>query len=230
MIYLTGDTHIPIDIDKLSRKSFPEQNQLTRDDFIIVLGDFGLLWRKDKTYRYWLDILSAKRYTLLFVDGNHENFDWLNSLPVESWHGGRVHRISENIRHLMRGEVFEIDGSTFFTLGGAVSHDRIYRTEGISWWPQEVPSKAEIDHAIDTLTRHGNQVDYVLTHTCPFDALSEIRLRVNSWDRYGNYSVEKALQAINDTIHYRDWYFGHWHMDFDHNPYHAMYNRVLRLE
>ena len=130
----------------------------------------------------------------------------------------------------MRGEVFEIDSNTFFTLGGAVSHDRIYRTEGISWWPQEIPSKAEIDHAIDTLARHGNQVAYVLTHTCPFDALSEIRLRVNSWDRYGNYSVEKALQAINDTIHYRDWYFGHWHMDFDHNPYHAMYNRVLQLE
>ena len=61
MIYLTGDTHIPIDIDKLSRKSFPEQKQLTRDDFIIVLGDFGLLWREDKTYHYWLDILSAKR-------------------------------------------------------------------------------------------------------------------------------------------------------------------------
>jgi len=171
MIYLTGDTHIPIDIDKLSRKSFPEQKQLTRDDFIIVLGDFGLLWQEDKTYHYWLDILSAKRYTLLFVDGNHENFDWLNSLPVESWHGGRVHRVAENILHLMRGEVFEIGGNTFFTLGGAVSHDRIYRTEGI-----------------------------------------------------------KALQAINDTIQYKDWYFGHWHMDFDHNQYHAMYNRVLRLK
>lgn len=141
MIYLTGDTHIPIDIDKLSRKSFPEQKQLTRDDFIIVLGDFGLLWQEDKTYHYWLDILSAKRYTLLFVDGNHENFDWLNSLPVEFWHGGRVHRVAENILHLMRGEVFEIAGNTFFTLGGAVSHDRIYRTEGISWWPQEVPPK-----------------------------------------------------------------------------------------
>lgn len=230
MIYLTGDTHIPIDIDKLSRKSFPEQKQLTRDDFIIVLGDFGLLWQEDKTYHYWLDILSAKRYTLLFVDGNHENFDWLNSLPVESWHGGRVHRVAENILHLMRGEVFEIGGNTFFTLGGAVSHDRIYRTEGISWWPQEVPSKAELDHAIDTLACHGNRVDYVLTHTCPLDALSEVRLHVNSWDEYANHSVEKALQAINDTIQYKDWFFGHWHMDFDYNPYHAMYNRVLRLK
>lgn len=92
MIYLTGDTHIPIDIDKLSCKSFPEQREMTRSDYVIVLGDFGLLWKKDETYDYWLDDLSKRTYTLLFLDGNHENFDWLDSLPVESWHGGRVHR------------------------------------------------------------------------------------------------------------------------------------------
>lgn len=101
MIYLTGDTHIPIDIGKLSCKSFPKQQEMTHSDYVIVLGDFGLLWKKDKTYDYWLDILSKRTYTLLFLDGNHENFDWLDSLPVETWHGGRVHRIAENILHLM---------------------------------------------------------------------------------------------------------------------------------
>lgn len=136
MIYLTGDTHIPIDIGKLSCKSFPKQQEMTRSDYVIVLGDFGLLWKKDETYDYWLDVLSKRTYTLLFLDGNHENFDWLDSLPVETWHGGRVHRIAENILHLMRGEIFEIGGSTFFTLGGAVSYDKVFRAEGISWWPQ----------------------------------------------------------------------------------------------
>lgn len=140
MIYLTGDTHIPIDIGKLSCKSFPKQQEMTRSDYVIVLGDFGLLWKKDETYDYWLDVLSKRTYTLLFLDGNHENFDWLDSLPVETWHGGRVHRIAENILHLMRGEIFEIGGSTFFTLGGAVSYDKVFRAEGISWWPQERPS------------------------------------------------------------------------------------------
>lgn len=84
MIYLTGDTHIPIDIDKLSFKSFPKQREMTRSDYVIVLGDFGLLWKKDETYDYWLDVLSKRTYTLLFLDGNHENFDWLDSLPVET--------------------------------------------------------------------------------------------------------------------------------------------------
>ena len=82
MIYLTGDTHIPLDVSKLNAKNFPEQKNLTCQDYVIVLGDFGLLWHKNKTYKYWLDILSKKNFTLLWLDGNHENHEWINSLPV----------------------------------------------------------------------------------------------------------------------------------------------------
>lgn len=38
MVFVTGDTHIPIDIHKLNTKKFPEQTNLTRADFVIVLG------------------------------------------------------------------------------------------------------------------------------------------------------------------------------------------------
>ena len=41
-IYVTGDTHIPIDISKLNMREFPEQKELTREDYVIILGDFGL--------------------------------------------------------------------------------------------------------------------------------------------------------------------------------------------
>ena len=37
---------MPIDISKLSTKNFKAQKKLTRDDYVIVLGDFGLLWKK----------------------------------------------------------------------------------------------------------------------------------------------------------------------------------------
>ena len=124
MIYLTGDTHIPIDIEKLNTKNFPEQKKLSRDDYVIVLGDFGLLWQKNKTYEYWKKWLEEKNFTTLWIDGNHENHAWINSLPTESWNGGLIHRISENIIHLMRGQIFEIQGKTFFTCGGAASYDK----------------------------------------------------------------------------------------------------------
>lgn len=40
MIYITGDTHRHIDIQKLI--DFNSQNpNLTRDDYVIICGDFG---------------------------------------------------------------------------------------------------------------------------------------------------------------------------------------------
>ena len=108
-IYLTGDTHLPLDIEKLNTTSFPEQKKMTRDDYVIVLGDFGLLWHEDKEYLWWKRWLEGKNFTLLWIDGNHENHEWIDSLPVSEWHGGKVHFISPNIIHLMRGQIFTIE-------------------------------------------------------------------------------------------------------------------------
>ena len=33
MIYITGDTHIPYDVTKLTTKAFPEQKKLTKNDY-----------------------------------------------------------------------------------------------------------------------------------------------------------------------------------------------------
>ena len=35
----------------------------------------------------------------------------------------------------MRGEVYDIAGTTLLAMGGAASHDISYRKEGKSWWP-----------------------------------------------------------------------------------------------
>ena len=86
-IYVTGDIHLNIDIHKLNTKNFPEQNKLTKDDYVIICGDTGLTWDKSNEVKYWVDWLNKKNFTTLFVDGNHENFDILNSLAVEEWNG-----------------------------------------------------------------------------------------------------------------------------------------------
>jgi len=77
MIYITGDTHIPIDIQKLNTKNFPEQYQMSKDDYLIICGDFGGIWNKSAEELYWLKWLNNKSFTTLFIDGNHENFDLL---------------------------------------------------------------------------------------------------------------------------------------------------------
>lgn len=124
MIFVTGDIHG--EPNRLNTENFPEQKELCRDDYVIICGDFGLVFTEDKeskTETWWLDWLEDKNFTTLFVDGNHENFTRLNAFPVEEWHGGRVHKIREHVIHLMRGEMFNLDGKMVFSFGGARSHD-----------------------------------------------------------------------------------------------------------
>ena len=71
-IYVTGDIHS--EPDRFSMENFPEQKELTRDDYMIICGDFGLVWAEDKESKretWWLDWLEDKNYTTLFVDVNH---------------------------------------------------------------------------------------------------------------------------------------------------------------
>ncbi len=123
MIFATGDIHSKP--NRLSMEAFPEQKEMTRDDYVVILGDFGLVWTKeeDKYEKNWLDWLEDKSFTTVFVDGNHENFSRLNAMPVETWQGGSVHKIRPHVIHLMRGEVFTLDDAVCFAFGGAPSHD-----------------------------------------------------------------------------------------------------------
>ena len=116
MIFVTGDTHGSLDIHKLNTVNF-HQKDLSKQDYVVILGDFELLWNNSGKDKYWLDWLNKKNFTTLFVDGNHENFDLLNSFEVDTWCGGKVHHIRNSIFHLMRGQVFSIDGYTIFTMG-----------------------------------------------------------------------------------------------------------------
>ena len=87
MIYVTGDTHGDIDSGKLTNKRFPRQKSLTKDDYLIICGDFGYIWWGNRKDLYWVQWLSRKPWTTLFVDGNHENFDIINEYPVSEWNG-----------------------------------------------------------------------------------------------------------------------------------------------
>ena len=121
MIFITGDTHGDWK-ERFDNLTFPEQKELTKDDYVIIAGDFGI-WNDSPYENYWFDWLEKKSFTTLFVDGNYENFDLLDKIPVCRWNGGFVHFIRPSVIHLMRGQVFTIEGLKFFTFGGASSHD-----------------------------------------------------------------------------------------------------------
>ena len=190
MIYVTGDCHG--NFARFEQKHFPEQANMTKDDTVIITGDCGGVWFGDSRDDETLDWLERLPFTLVFVCGNHENYDALARYPVAEWRGGKVHCVRPHVLHLMRGQIFELEGYRFFTMGGAKSHDiedgilepdapdferRLmtlqrkprarYRINHISWWAQELPSDEEYDEARQSLDAVGWQVDYIITHCAP---------------------------------------------------------------
>lgn len=227
-MYVTGDTHRFIDIDKFERDRFPEQSNLTKDDFVIVVGDWGGIWYgsdddDDKIVQDWYD---KKSWTTLFIDGNHENHDALDKYPVAEWHGGKVHFISDSIIHLMRGQVYTINGKKFFTMGGAESHDKLWRKEGISWWAREMPSDDEYEEGFANLEKNGNKVDYILTHCAPDVVVNIVGRKAYKHDKLSNY-----LEVIRATVEFDKWYFGHYHFDYSwkNGKYNCLYDRIELL-
>lgn len=224
MFYVTGDLHGEYDINKLNSKNFPMGRNLTRNDYLIICGDFGLVWNNSFQEKYWRDWLNNKPWTTLFVDGNHENFPVLNSYPVTEQWGGKVHKIEDNIYHLMRGQVFDIDGKTFFTMGGASSHDIPYRKLGVDWWTEELPNNEEMMCGLDNLTKHNWKVDYVITHCAPTEFLMGY---INK--RYQPDTLTDYLQHIDDELDYRHWYMGHYHTNSivgKHKQKHILYDYI----
>ena len=120
-LYITGDTHG--DFSRFRPESFYEQERLTKEDVILVAGDFGGVWYGDSRDDAGLNFLDSRPFTTAFVSGNHENYDALAAYPQAEWHGGRVRTIRPSVLMLERGQVFDLGGRMFFAMGGASSHD-----------------------------------------------------------------------------------------------------------
>ena len=202
MIYITGDTHGEIDFNKLL---VLKDEKLSYDDYLIICGDAGICWSPNLFQKY-LDLYNQLGLTIIFIDGNHENFDMLNQFPVIDFKGARAHQIDDHIFHILRGEIMEIDGKTFLCLGGAHSTDRAYRVEHITWWEDENITESDIENAMKNIKKHDHKVDYVITHCV--DTYTVMDYFFFKKDK----NTDKLL-FIDKTVTYKKWFFGHYHED-----------------
>ena len=282
MIYVTGDTHGPktlghTGIDGVSRRfktiAFPEQKEMTKDDYVIVCGDFGCVFDYDSRYdptrsgfkdviglehgesdeeKYWLDWLDEKPFTTLFCDGNHENFDRLEAAYEEvDFHGGKAHKIRNSVYHLERGYVFDIDGASIFVFGGAQSHDiddgivrpyefdsekafknrvrilrkrtNLFRIDHQTWWERELPSEAEMERGLRELEKHGNKVDFIITHCAPKQVASAV-------GQFDDNVLVLYFDKIADTVDFSRWFFAHYHRNCQiFTKYIMLYEQIVRI-
>ena len=246
MIFVTGDMHG--DFSRLKRKTFQEQVHMTKNDYVIICGDFGV-WHNSRREQKWMRWLNTRRFTTLFVDGNHENYDRLSKYPVSDWNGGKVQYINNSVIHLMRGQVYNINGKRFFTMGGASSHDisggilepdapgfqakkkqldaqfAMYRINHVSWWKEELPSPEEYATARRNLSNCGWAVDYMVTHCCPSSVSHGFSAGVYRPDYLTDFLEELKNRCIFDR-----WFFGHYHRTrVIGKKYVMLYDTMLRI-
>ena len=112
MIFITGDTHGDIDYKKLL---ILKERNLSYDDYLIICGDAGICW-SPQLLNYFLSLYNALGCTIIFIDGNHENFEMLNSMPLVEYKGALMHQIDEHIFHVLRGEIMIVIIKSSFVL------------------------------------------------------------------------------------------------------------------
>ena len=193
MIYFLSDQHGGERIGELTKYL----SEATEDDLLIILGDVGLKFKDTEENRAFDELLLSAKKKIAFIDGNHENFDFLESFPMGERYGAPVRILSENVVWLQRGYIYKIEGNSFFVFGGCRSGSK-WKTMGL-WWPQEAPTECELTRAYANLKAAGNKVDYVLTH------------KYEEGLGTGTAELRELCDYINGHVEYKMWYAGHWH-------------------
>ena len=193
MIYLLSDEHGGERVGDLKKYI----DTATKNDILIILGDSGVKFSNTQENCEFDKMLLSSKNQIAIVDGNHENFNYLYSLPKEEWNGGVVNRLTKNIVQLNRGYVFEIQGKTFFVFGGCKSSQK-WKEQGV-WYPEEEGSAEEFARAYYSLKKHNYKVDYILMHKYETE---------NTVDTKEYYNLCKF---IDDNVEYKHFYSGHWH-------------------
>ncbi len=224
LIYITGDTHGELDRLSPSRLKFMKEG-----DTLIICGDFGFIWDDGKKEQKTIKQLGKRKYNICFIDGTHENFSLLGDYEVSEWNGGKVHKIYDNLYHLMRGQVFDIDGVKVFTMGGGESPDIDIRTEENGWSKEEIPTQDELLEGAKNLEKHNYKVDIIVTHEPPTRIKGFLQLK--DYDKLRVTALNAYFEELSDSCVFKRWFFGSMHMDkYVSSTHMAVFKNIINAE
>lgn len=186
-IVVIGDVHGKINEleSLLSRIDIPYY------DKIIQLGDLGAGFFGDHTGNLGATdiILQDLPENFKFIRGNHDS-------PV----------VSQNSKFFW-GDVV-VDGG-ILAVSGALSVDRSFRKEGVSWWSDEELSDGMFESALHAARTLGPKLEIVITHDCPSSVLKTM---FNMSDKAATYSrTGDWLEKLRRICSPKYWVFGHHH-------------------
>lgn len=212
-VFITGDKHGEFSF----LKNFCEANKTSKEDVLIILGDAGILYFGNKTFREQClkDYISNFPITLFCVRGNHEErAEDRQEMVQKEIFGNKVYYDPSypNILYTIDGYQYIINGESFFVIGGAYSVDKFYRLmTGNMWFSNEQLNEQEMDRISELV--QGKHFNHILAHTCPF-TWEPTYLFLRGIDQSTiDSAMERWLDHIVRECSFDNYWFGHFHGD-----------------
>ena len=209
---ITGDTH-----GDMSRFKWAEFLVKPEEVAIIILGDAGCNYYKNKRDARTKKVLEDSGFSFYLVRGNHEdrpeNIDGMISVYDEDVAGDVWFEPTfPHIKYFKDGGIYNINNHRTLVIGGAYSVDKWYRLQmGYMWFAQEQLTETEMEEIEKNVV--GQSFDLILTHTCPF-SWEPVDLFLGGIDQSTvDKTMEFWLDSLKDKISWKVWLFGHYHDD-----------------
>lgn len=233
-IAIAGDWHGDFPYARKSLKKLHDKGV----DTVLQLGDFGI-WPNPKDGHVSMlslqEELDRLDMHLLFIGGNHENWDWLDAQPVAT---DGTRKLAPRLWHLPNGlgwawNLFGQDVK-FVALGGAFSTDRKYRKIGWDLFLQETISDEELSAAVG-----HEKADVLLTHDAPSNAPVRRSSNFSRYDAMGLSFDDKLEDRENSRkvetamreLEVKSLFHGHFHTRYaDEIPLYPMGEKSVRIE
>lgn len=226
MIFITGDTHGQFQ----HIEAFSQKYQTTQEDILIILGDVGVNYHLNKLDGLLKQDLDEIPLTFFCIHGNHEERPQnIPNYQEQTWQGGSVFVEPEHPKILFAkdGEVYDFLGKKTMVIGGAYSIDKFQRlSRNINWFSSEQPDETTKNRVETRLTQENWQVDFVLSHTCPYGYLPTEAFLSGVNQATVDQTTERWLGEIQSKLDYEKWFCGHFHLEKTIDRIHFLFQSI----
>jgi len=211
-IAILGDVHGKDDIviDSIQDTiNYCKLHNIPTSELMIQVGDFDCYSHKQlKTLSF---IAKKNNVNIVFIPGNHEDWDKLNN-----WSTDNITIIRDNIYYAPVGSSALINNKKSLFLGGAVSPTQDPEVSTYPWYPQESMDDEQYNKIIDTI---DNSYDIVFSHDSPRNVPTPINFTIDDKKIKKDHNTHRTMiQHIVDKAQHSLLFHGH---------YHNYYKRVL---
>lgn len=177
---------------------------------VIHVGDVGFMGDIESYVEYLESLLYRYGMKLYFIEGNHEDYNWLGNLKEDKSTG--LKKVSERIKYIPRGHRISYKGKDIVFIGGGVSVDQHKRRKGIDWWEEEELTDKQIEEI-----SNQDPADIMISHDCP----KQIDLYLPDSHYFPRDLIKKSeehrekLGEIYEKLGIKYVVCGHYHIDHE---------------